>query len=266
MPAKISTETINARLAESRNNEYSLAEESRGIKTKNLIRHNVCGNTWEVIPHDVIRKVSTCPKCATAIRRNSAEAQDLLCKERGGEYILDEDTYLGVKSKCTVTHSCGHSWSTVLFDVVRGASSCPRCGKLNNKSKSGFKPNSPAILYFLCFLYHDAPVYKIGITNNTVISRHSIDRSKVELIWQINFEEGFRAKELEQLFLHRYSNSLINTGVLTSGNTETLSTYISVSEVTTAMEELYSTERIEYSVTDEPKLRVINKDLMFNYW
>jgi hypothetical protein len=203
MVARITDDEINSRLSNKRNNEYLLDGPSKGIKTKTKIRHIVCGNSWEVVPHDVIRGVSTCPKCAVAKRRTLEEANIQMDETTSGEYEIIGN-YSGVKSKATIKHkSCGYVWDTIPHDINRGASRCLNC---TPSKDSGFDKTKPAILYFLSFTVDSEPYFKIGITNRTVEARYSNEPYPFDIIWQLNFDKGIVALELEKHFLNKYKN------------------------------------------------------------
>lgn len=229
MAARITDEEINSRLSNKRNSEYLLDGPSNGIKTKTRIKHITCGNSWEVVPHDVIRGVSTCPKCAVAKRRTIEEANVQMSELTSGEYEI-VGKYSGVKTKAEIRHKpCGYTWDTIPHDINRGASRCLNC---TPSKDSGFDKTKPASLYFLSFTVDSEPYFKIGITNRTVEARYSNEPYPFDIIWQLNFDKGIIALELEKYFLNKYKSYLVNTKALISGNYETISKFIELKEAT----------------------------------
>lgn len=77
-------------------------------------------------------------------------------------YDLIETT----KKKFGVTcNECGNKWYALYSHLAKG-SGCPVC------AKSGFHPDRPATLYCIEFTIKDnVRVFKLGITNNSVLSR-----------------------------------------------------------------------------------------------
>jgi hypothetical protein len=235
MAARITDTEINRRLKEKRDNEYELNGPSTGIKNKTSVVHKVCGTTWDVIPHDVIRGVSTCPNCAVAKRRTISEAAKLVEEKTKGEYTIIGD-YTGVKSKALIQHiPCGYTWHTIPHDIARGASRCLSC---TPNRDSGFDKTKPAILYFLTFTVQSQPFFKIGITNRTIEERYAAEPYPIETVWSISFDKGITALELEKYFLKKYGSFKVNTKVLKDGNTETLSIFIPIEEVELKAKEL----------------------------
>ena len=235
MVARISDEEINRRLDEGRNGEYSLEGPSKGVKTKTNILHKICGTVWSVVPRDVIRGVSTCPKCAIAKRRSIQEAAKLVESKTNGEYTIIGD-YAGVKSKALIKHiPCGYMWHTIPHDIARGASRCLNC--IPNKD-SGFDKTKPAILYLISFTVHSQPFFKIGITNRSVEDRYNAEVYPIDTVWTLSFDRGIIALELEKYFLDKYRNFKVNTKVLKNGNTETLSIFIPKEEAQSKAQEL----------------------------
>lgn len=160
---------------------------------------------------------------------STEELRARLFNNRGTEYILIGNSK-GVKSKNLIKHTvCGHEWQVIINDVIRGKSNCPMCSNMN--SKSGFDPSKPSILYFFSFPYLHYHCYKIGITNRTLAERHKLDTDIIDPIWEFQFETGTIARKLEKLLLDKYKSFSINTGMLHSGNTETITAFIDRQEV-----------------------------------
>lgn len=130
-------------------------------------------------------------------------------------------------AKSAILHKfipCGHEWSISPTNILSGRS-CPKCpGK-----SPGFRTDIPASLYCVKFEYEDIHYYKIGITNKDAKKRYIQEwaKFKMELEWEIFFDTGKEAKRVEQQLLKDNECYKINTGALISGNTETVSVYVS---------------------------------------
>jgi len=114
---------------------------------------------------------------------------------------------------------CGYEWKATPNDLLCGKTFCPGC------SKSAYKCHLPGTLYFVST---SIGVYKLGITNKTPRIRLGADWSKfnMKLKWELTLPDGREIKDLEKLLLTEYKDNLVNTGLLKSGNTETLNIYI----------------------------------------
>lgn len=142
--------------------------------------------------------------------------QDIL--DRGIEYWPIEE-YKGARAK--ILHEClqGHTWKVLPRDILNG-SGCPHC------SSRGFKPEDPAILYYVRLHNSKEEVYyKIGVTNLSVGARFLKDtRTKgirYEIIDQKKFLLGKEALVREQELLEKYKEFRVKVnGFLYSGNTE----------------------------------------------
>lgn len=116
-----------------------------------------------------------------------------------------------VKSSVPIWHECinEHKWKARPNHILKG-SGCPYC-----------KSNAPLKVYFISC----GDFYKIGVTSKEIVSdRFGTDWQKfsMKLIWETPFMPQILALKLEQQLLKSYKHISINTGLLYSGNTETL--------------------------------------------
>ena len=114
---------------------------------------------------------------------------------------------------------CGYEWKATPNDLLCSKTFCPNC------SKSAYKDHLPGTLYFV---NTSIGVYKLGITNKTARERLSSDWNKfsMKVEWEITSDNGGLIRKTEKSLLQKYKNNLVNTGMLKSGNTETLNIYI----------------------------------------
>lgn len=134
-----------------------------------------------------------------------------------GINIFPLEDYAG--SHTNILHEgldCGHTWSARPTNILSGKG-CPEC------SSSGFNDLAPAVLYFVRFTYDEVEFYKLGITNRTPEERLVKDwkHFNMSIVWKVPYNLGKDARLQEQELLREYSAYQINTGCLTSGNTET---------------------------------------------
>lgn len=109
-----------------------------------------------------------------------------------------------------------HVFSQRPRSVLERSGRCPKC------TKKGFDDSKQAILYFV--LFKDLNLYKLGITNRTPKERLSPDYNKynAEIIWEIQFETGLEARSIEKELKILHKDKFCDTGLLNTGNTETL--------------------------------------------
>ena len=88
---------------------------------------------------------------------------------------------------------------------------CPMCN-------SSFNSSLPGYTYLVYFPEYD--LYKFGISNN-YLTRFKHFGSKPKIVFIRKFKLGLKARELERQWSKNVDHLKINTGVLTSGNTET---------------------------------------------
>lgn len=164
---------------------------------------------WLAPPNRILSG-SGCPHCYGRIKLTTDQYRVKIPKG----YILHGE-YLGTDTPIEHEHIlCGMRWLVRPHDLLAG-SRCPNC------STSKIKYNLPTILYLVKW----GDYFKLGITSKEEVRyRFRTDWAKfnMEVVWQINFSKGKIAYTVEQNMLKSYKHLLVNTGLLISGNTETL--------------------------------------------
>jgi len=127
------------------------------------------------------------------------------------DYSLTEYTH-NKNSVCIVCKEHGQ-FQQEAHSHLLGAG-CPLC------SKTGFKSNLPALLYYLSI--NNGQAYKIGITNNTLSIRYTqaeLEKITVLKVWE--YDIGAHAYEREQEILKEFSEyKYEGVPLLVTGNTE----------------------------------------------
>jgi hypothetical protein len=190
----------------------------RYINSYTHIEH-ICLNdhVWKARP-DSILNGHGCPHCF-----GNAKLTDEMFRARLPDTLKALEPYKGtshkIKHECLI---CSHVWKVEPHSTMRGHG-CPKCAKY------GLSPNEPCYLYLVSFENDEILYYKLGISKNSDLSyRYKGDwnRFAMKKLWDVYLPTGDIAKALEQSLLSMNSNFLLNTGLLKSGNTESLSVYI----------------------------------------
>lgn len=154
------------------------------------------GHEWKARPNAILSGGIRCPKCSVNRMKTSAEyAKQLL--EKGINFTLLGE-YAG--ARVPTLHKCskGHTWNPTPDNVLKGQG-CPGCATY------GFKPEQPAILYYVKVSCEKDIYYKVGITNKTVTERFSKDKDKeITVLLEKHFDLGLDAYEEEKLILQKY--------------------------------------------------------------
>jgi len=106
-------------------NEYKVIGEYKGARTKTKVKHNVCGNTYEVSPDNILRG-KKCPYCS-----NLTPYDDISYKQHIENLYPNEYTIIGkyktMHDKIEIRHNkCGISWFVEPNQLMRNRS-CPHC-------------------------------------------------------------------------------------------------------------------------------------------
>lgn len=158
---------------------------------------------------------SGCPFCC------ATKTTTILNSFKSKSYQIHGNAYDYSKVDFKVVHdhvvigcnTCKKEFSQQVYVHMQGHG-CPNC------SKSGFKPDSPAILYYLSI--DNGRAYKIGITNNTVEERFTAsDLSRIQVLSITKYSVGRDAYNYEQAILNRFKEyKYKGVPLLSSGNTE----------------------------------------------
>ncbi len=154
-----------------------------------------------------------CPHCAAEERRlTSPEFIRRSWLQHSGKFDYSKTVYTTSSTSVEIICPVHGPFSTNPSNHMRG-SDCPNCAKY------GFKPNQPAILYYLSI--NDGEAYKIGITNRTVSERFESDMQYITILHQVHYKNGQDAYNEEQRILKQFKEfKYIGPDLLKSGNTE----------------------------------------------
>lgn len=100
--------------------EYEVLGEYVNTHTKIKLKHNLCGNEFEMTPHNFISG-QRCPQCQHGSKRKTTEEfKQELFEKVGDEYTL-EDEYVTNKTKVNFRHKiCGKLWYQTPDEVLHG--------------------------------------------------------------------------------------------------------------------------------------------------
>jgi len=135
-------------------NEYSVLEEFTHSNNKILIRHNVCGNEYRVLPYNLL-KGCKCPNCNSNSKKTDKQFKQEVYTLTKDEYIA-LGKYVDAKTKILFKHAkCGYEYNVSPNHFCTG-SRCPQCvaeeikqfnitinGELKEKYKDMFEILTP---------------------------------------------------------------------------------------------------------------------------
>jgi hypothetical protein len=173
-----------------------------------------CGNETIVTSSEL--KYGGTKSCGCLhIERAQSQLQDLTGQQFGSWTVLELAQRSPSYWKCKC--ACGAILDISGSSLKRGTSKSCGCS-----GESGFKPNKPAIFYYLKVSNpYGAPLFKIGITNRSIKERFQDDSGKYEELLVAKFTSGINAWKLEQALLKGFAPyAYSGPAVLTSGNSE----------------------------------------------
>lgn len=172
------------------------------------------GHLWKISPRNLLNNKG-CPYCA----KNKLLTTEEYITKLPEEYVL-VGSYINSKVPILHKHICGYSWYVSPDNLLRNRAGCPKC------CTKGFNPSLQGYVYHVSFTYMLDTYYKIGITNNPNISvrfRKDWETYSMKILWVEKYIKGSDARDREKYLLNKHKDFLINTGILTNGNSETLS-------------------------------------------
>lgn len=192
-----------------------------------------------------------CPKCGITSMSNKQrkslnvfveEAQDV----HGSTYDYSNVEYINGRTPVKIICNVHGEFEQSPDNHIRKVQGCPHC------SKSGFKSDKAAILYYLRITYKGSIYYKIGITGRSIKERFSIvDLSKIEVVFTVSYEDGQEAYDKEQSILSQHKKLRYKGGkILMDGNTEIFTEDIFSTENSTEAEAKWYKEHIERNTVD----------------
>lgn len=121
---------IDKKIKDKYNNEYIRISKYTNLETPFNLKHLVCGNNYNVKPHEFFRNNNTgrCPYCYSSKNITKEMFQWKLDNvynhtKNKGYTVLKFD---GMNNKCTIEHKCGNKWTPKPREIKQGKG-CPIC-------------------------------------------------------------------------------------------------------------------------------------------
>lgn len=180
------------------------------INARTAIKHRCSvGHEWLGIPNNILHNKAGCPSCSTYAKKTHEDYEASINYKVLEPYIND---------RTKIKHECaeGHQWFSSPNAILKGRK-CPSC------SITGFKPEQPAILYYLKLTKGSDTYYKVGVTNRTLHERFSKEKGlNIKALSIEHFNIGKDAYDKEQQILSQFKSSrkTIKNFLKGGGNTE----------------------------------------------
>ena len=114
-------------------NEYVFLDSYVNALTRLKVKHNKCGNVYDVIPNNFI-KGRRCPYCSGNVKKTNTQFKQEVFNLVGSEYTFLE-SYVGANNKLRVKHNqCGKIYEVTPYHFISGGR-CPNC-VLKDKRKT----------------------------------------------------------------------------------------------------------------------------------
>jgi hypothetical protein len=127
---------------------------------------------------------------------------------------LNSKEYLGNKHLLDLICPEGHPWQVGFQSFMKGC----RYGEC--EPGGGYSTKLSGTIYYLRFDTAQGPLWKVGITNQSVRSRFSSEKIPYTVIWQQTCEDGSIPPTLEKNILRKFKRFQYKGKILKSGNTE----------------------------------------------
>lgn len=121
-------------------NEYTILNKFENVDTFMKIKHNKCGNVFEVSAKNLLihknnkDKYICCPYCSDRIKLTQKEVEDNVYNLTNGEYSV-VGKYKNNKEYLKIRHNkCGNIWDSNYNNFMTNKSRCPHCSSLQQQS------------------------------------------------------------------------------------------------------------------------------------
>ena len=100
--------------------DYVFLDSYQGGHVKIKVKHNKCGNTYEISPHSFLQG-HRCPYCKGGIKKTDEEFKQEVYDLVGNEYVF-MGPYINSSTKIRVKHNkCGNIYEMRPNDFLRGS-------------------------------------------------------------------------------------------------------------------------------------------------
>lgn len=136
---KLTTEEFKRKVYSIVKDEYEVLGEYVNTKTKIMIRHNECGNEYEVTPNKFLQGYNRCKECSTYYRSTKVFKKEVFEKSNGKFELIGE--FNGTKNKCKFKHlECGRTFINTAGNFIASSyNHCPLCEPKKKRTHEEFK-------------------------------------------------------------------------------------------------------------------------------
>lgn len=118
--------------------EYTFLDSYVNNSNKLRVKHNTCGNIYEVTPGNFLNRGSRCPFCAGLAKKTNNDFKKEIFNLVGSEYTF-LDPYVNTDTKLRVKHNkCGYIYKVIPANFLKGTR-CPFCSGNIKKTNAQFK-------------------------------------------------------------------------------------------------------------------------------
>jgi len=135
----LTTEKVIKKINDMYNDEYTLLSECNSSKDIIILRHNICGNMYNIVAHNFLNNKDRCPFCFHPI--NKTKTQNQFIEDIKKIYDNDYEVlgkYINNETKIKVKHKCGYIYNTTPTNILQGYG-CPKCAKNIKRTTEDFK-------------------------------------------------------------------------------------------------------------------------------
>jgi len=119
-------EEYRAEFLEKLGDTHNLLTDYVNSEIKVTVQHKKCGYTWDIVPRNLYKKKSVCPKCNGGIKKTHQEFVDEL-EEKAPDVFKVIGTYINSTKKLTIKHiECNYEWDVSPASILNNLG-CPNC-------------------------------------------------------------------------------------------------------------------------------------------
>jgi len=133
--------------------EYSILGDYINSIIPLLIKHNICGASWETTPNKILSG-EKCPECFK-FKRTHEDFVEWVKENTNNEYIV-LSTYINANTHILMKHNiseCGHEWNVYPTNFMDKNTRCPSCAKRKENNPMWINGEQSLSSYLRQFTY-----------------------------------------------------------------------------------------------------------------
>lgn len=173
---KLEISEIKNRCSDIHKGEYEiLSDYCINSSSKISVRHNICGNIYDINLNSFLNKKTKCAFCNGNKKMTIEILKNRINEIFGYEYSVLSEKYENVDKKLIFKHNkCGYYWDVKVCNMLSGKSGCPMCSPKSKGEQKIIKYLSKNNILFIKDKSFDGCIYSINLHYDFYLTEYNI--------------------------------------------------------------------------------------------